>query len=607
MGEIILHAATPETGSRRVQHWIRERSHTLIAHGIVPLRVRRRGTGDAVGLEIAPAASGPADSAPIWHLAAPLRADGDDDRLGLLAGNLAEALDRAVARHERVLLAGDGVNAFVTRVEPHLLRAIEQLAATHTVRLLYAAGPQHHILEDAWCSYGFRSGRPPSEWIPEAAPVRNHLAVLVRTTMLTPSVEMEVIGYRADLLHGGTPETDLAVRLLDEEAAPADPRGDRLRGDLALPLAVACALRDVTDDVLFPPDESTAPRLLRLRRCLTDGAPEPPMTAAMRDGIDLLHRWCHEQFAETNESLAGPAGWSIPLIEPPATTATEPVDLGLLDDLWVTDGTDDERARLVQAWRTTSRVERPLTADVAAAAGLVDLGCGRGDTVASAPDRFGVTGIGIEQREARVHEAQAMGRAVYRGDILDLDPDDFPAARYVSIDNVLEHLPDLDAVRAALDVAIAIASDLVFIRHPSFDEIDHLADLGCKLYWTDWPDEHVMPLRLAELLDLVIQAGVSRFEVRPVLRITDSDDLCVLPLDAPPDQTRLHPEAPGVYDRRLHGPKPSVPFDRPVWYAFDLFLVVGDGDPVIEYPSDPATGTARPRVRWRAPGTIAPG
>src|SRR5690606_37551517 len=160
-------------------------------------------------------------------------------------------------------------------------------------------------------------------------------------------------------------------------------------------------------------------------------------------------------------------------------------------------------------------------------------GCGRGDTVAAAAERFGVRGIGIERNVERVIDAQRRGLAVFQGDLREVDPSWFPATSYVSLDNVLEHLPTVDDVRGAIRLAVGIAQRLVFIRHPSFDELDHLAALGCKPYWTDWPGEHVMPLRLVEVLDLLVEAGVQRLEVRPVLRLRTTDDPNLLPLDAP--------------------------------------------------------------------------
>ncbi len=234
----------------------------------------------------------------------------------------------------------------------------------------------------------------------------------------------------------------------------------------------------------------------------------------------------------------------------------------------------------------------PLTRSEAV---LLDLGSGVGASLIDAQGRFGMRGLGIERDPERVERARARGLDVEQGDILELDPADFPAVEYVTLDNVLEHLPTLDDVATAVGLACRIASRLVVIRHPSFEDVEALAALDLKLYWTDWPRSHTAPARLHELVRYANEAGVHRVVIQPEVPIRSSASGMVLPIGAPPDQTRLDPAFNEAYDEARHGPKPIVEFDRPVFASFELLLVTGEGTPEV------VTGQTieRPELRWR--------
>jgi hypothetical protein len=242
---------------------------------------------------------------------------------------------------------------------------------------------------------------------------------------------------------------------------------------------------------------------------------------------------------------------------------------------------------------------RPIDDALRAQVQLLDLGSGnRAGSLTNAELRFATTGIGLEVRAAAVARAQAAGHAVFEADIRDLEPDDFPAVRYVNIDNVLEHLPDLDAVASVLERACRLASRMVHVRHPSFEDEDYLAGLGLKEYWTDWPDSHTAHVRLHEFVRIANEAGVYRLVILPVCRLLDSADPAILPLDAPPDQGQHGGGLRTVYVESEHGPKPQVTFDRPVYYAYDLLFLTGEEIPTIRYRNDPETRGHRPAFAW---------
>ena len=87
---------------------------------------------------------------------------------------------------------------------------------------------------------------------------------------------------------------------------------------------------------------------------------------------------------------------------------------------------------------------------------FVDFGSGTGESLAPFEERFGGRGLGIELDEQKVREARQLGRAVVLGDIRDLGPNE---VRFVTMDNVLEHLPTLESVYGVLEHASQIASE----------------------------------------------------------------------------------------------------------------------------------------------------
>jgi len=245
---------------------------------------------------------------------------------------------------------------------------------------------------------------------------------------------------------------------------------------------------------------------------------------------------------------------------------------------------------------------RPLDPELCASADLLNLGAGTGKWIRQEAKRLGLERpLGIELNRGKVARAQEQGLPVYQGNFMELDPHAFPSVKVVVFDNVLEHLPSSETVEAAFGRACAIASHVVHVRHPSFEHADYLASLGLKQYWTDWPGVHTAPVRLAEFDDMAARHGVERVEVQPLKRAFDSDDPTILPASAPPGQRKAErgPGEYGAYDAALHGPKPHVAFDRPVYFAYDIFFffVSADG-PAVEYHVDTDAEVARAFLVW---------
>jgi hypothetical protein len=243
----------------------------------------------------------------------------------------------------------------------------------------------------------------------------------------------------------------------------------------------------------------------------------------------------------------------------------------------------------------------PLDPSVCASCELLNLGAGAGARLLDDARRFAVQRpLGIDRNPAKVARAQASGLPVYEADFTHLDPQAFPAVKIVVFDNVLEHLPSLAAVDDMFGRACAIASHVLYIRHPSFEHEDYLASLGLKQYWTDWPGVHTAHIRLSEFVEMGARHGAYGVTVRPLKRAFNSEDPTILPASAPPGQRKPAQSRGeyGLYDETIHGAKPIVEFDRPVYFAFDMLFVLRSDGPSVHYRVDTDDAIARPSLEW---------
>jgi hypothetical protein len=196
---------------------------------------------------------------------------------------------------------------------------------------------------------------------------------------------------------------------------------------------------------------------------------------------------------------------------------------------------------------------------------FLDAGCGNGGSMVHCVQRFGRTpGLGLDYYEEDLKEARAAGFEALFCNLLMPDLE-FPKAcvEFTSAMDVLEHLPvEADAVKVLRKLAHA-TRDFIFIRHPSFEDIEYLAGYGVKLNWTDW-SSHPNMMRLDDFRRIFAEFGWTDYSIVPNMRYYDSRHDSVVPLRAPTDILR--------YDPALHGPKPIVEFDRPVYGKYDIFV-----------------------------------
>jgi SAM-dependent methyltransferase len=206
---------------------------------------------------------------------------------------------------------------------------------------------------------------------------------------------------------------------------------------------------------------------------------------------------------------------------------------------------------------------------------FLDAGCGEGISIGHLQERFGRgPGFGIDVQAPLIETAIANGYDAACCDLLQPDlvlpPNcvDFAAAM-----DVLEHLPTERDAAIVLQKLVSAAREFVFIRHPSFEDVDYLASLGLKLNWTDWTG-HPNGMRIEDFRRLFAEFDWRDYAILPHMIFVDSlSHPSMLPLATPIDSVR--------YDPDLHGPRPAVTFDRPVYGKFDIFIRCGEMDPAV--------------------------
>ena len=187
---------------------------------------------------------------------------------------------------------------------------------------------------------------------------------------------------------------------------------------------------------------------------------------------------------------------------------------------------------------------------------FLDFGASKGGCIDFALRRLGGRkGLGVDIDPTKVARMRRLGYDCVEGDVTDLR---LPArtVRFVTMSHMLEHLPDLDAVRRTIGTAARVASDFLFIQGPYFDADEALAARGLKFYWSDWGGHtcHVTTSRLQSVLDAL---RLRDYLVMARVPVTDSADPAIHPLSSPRNQ---HDYQPGE-----HPDKPFVAFSPPAF------------------------------------------
>lgn len=193
---------------------------------------------------------------------------------------------------------------------------------------------------------------------------------------------------------------------------------------------------------------------------------------------------------------------------------------------------------------------------------FLDLGSKYGGSILYCEEVFHAhKGLGVDMRPRVVKEAHKRGFDVIEADILEYEPTQ--KFRFVSMLDFLEHLNSKDDALSILEKSRELASDFLFIRHPSFEDQHYLAELGLKFTWHDWKD-HTNPLLISDFAEIFDQLGLNQYAIRYRMPIDNSNSKFVVPLSAPQDTLE--------YDKVKHGDKQKIKFSRTLFGQLDIFV-----------------------------------
>lgn len=194
---------------------------------------------------------------------------------------------------------------------------------------------------------------------------------------------------------------------------------------------------------------------------------------------------------------------------------------------------------------------------------FIDLGCGVGRSTEFCAKHFKKKmGLGIDLDKKRLLELEKKGFFSCNANFLDVNINP-KSVSFVSMMDFLEHLPDYKMVENTLEKAASVAQDFLFIRHPSFEHIEYLAQLGLKITWTDWSG-HPSKIRLAEFCQMFDRLGLNLYTINYRMPITSSMDKNIVPSNA-----NINTQ---YYDPDIHEAKENIIFPQPLWAQVDIFI-----------------------------------
>lgn len=195
---------------------------------------------------------------------------------------------------------------------------------------------------------------------------------------------------------------------------------------------------------------------------------------------------------------------------------------------------------------------------------FIDLGTKEGGSIQYCKERFGVRdGIGVDLRKRMVDKAIAKGYTVIHADALEYNPP--RKVKFVSMLDFLEHLPNEQVATAMLEKYRDLATDFLFIRHPSFEDYLYLKSEGLKFTWHEWKD-HTNRLLVSDYTRIFHQLGLYQYNIQYRMPVTNSSHYQIVPIGAEEDTLK--------YDKKLHGAKPKLKFPRTLYGQIDIFVAL---------------------------------
>lgn len=199
---------------------------------------------------------------------------------------------------------------------------------------------------------------------------------------------------------------------------------------------------------------------------------------------------------------------------------------------------------------------------------FVDFGCSSGGSMEFACGKLGgKRGIGIDIDPSKVQSCRERGYDAAVADVTTLDGLRYPNIRFAVLSHFLEHLASVDLARSCLHSAVSVSEEFVLVRQPFFDADSYLAQLGFRLYWSDWTG-HKNHMKSTDfhliLRDLLIRKRIQRYILFFRGKIEDSNNECIHHVSSPRNQ--------GVWEASKHVPKRYINFDVPVYKEVGVLI-----------------------------------
>lgn len=206
--------------------------------------------------------------------------------------------------------------------------------------------------------------------------------------------------------------------------------------------------------------------------------------------------------------------------------------------------------------------------------GFIDFGSSSGGSIEYCEKKFNRgKGLGIDNNLGKIALAKEKGRLVTKGDLRTVKIPE-KCVSFCSAMDFLEHLPNLTFATSVIHTMAHSARDFIFIRHPSFEDIDYFASLGFKIDWSDWRG-HTNMMKISDYERIFSEAGWSDYIIIPRRRVTNSDHPAIVPLDSPTNTVRYQPE--------ICGPKNFTNFDKECFEQFDIYVKINPAIPEKEW------------------------
>jgi hypothetical protein len=316
------------------------------------------------------------------------------------------------------------------------------------------------------------------------------------------------------------------------------------------------------DDLVKNPTKSTRTLYQRLKEMGVPGLALPEVTA-----IDLaLYRersneraFVELASAEQQSLWSAIRGRTSEAIQAPSSVSTSAH--AILQDFQ-----EDQMARCSGAQKAEKRPATPIDLE---GFDFLDFGCSDGGSMDFARRALGgQRGLGLDLSPAKVAKSISRGNEAR---VADITIARFVGnVRFVLMSHFLEHLRDIEQARLCIEAAVRCAREYVLIQQPYFDADGYLFERGLKLAWSDWRGHpnHVTAVQFHSIASrLLAQRKITNFIIGRRMRIMDSDDASVHPLQSPPNQQ--------LWVAGVHPAKPATSFDFLVFR--ELFVMIGLG------------------------------